>query len=218
MKNILKGSILPFVYGALLIILGILIIVFPAFWVKLFVVVFGIGSIAYGIYTLVQLKNLESSQYKTMSIIKGLVNILFGVLAVIFPIAMAETALKVIAIILGIEMILSAAVGFYLTSIVSLDGEERKRAILENVFQLLIAIVLFLISPQKVGNVIIRIIGVCTIIVGIVFIVIRLMSKKDIVVTDVEVRDAPTQTTDSTASEEAKSSESESSNSTDEQK
>lgn len=216
MKNIFKGSILPFVYGALLIILGILIIVFPAFWVKLFVVVFGICSIAYGIYTLLQLKNLESSQYKTMSIVKGLVNILFGILSVIIPIAVAKATWKVIVYIFAVELILSSGVGFYLTSIVALDGENRKRAIFENAFMLLAAIILFLISPEKLGNVIIRIIGVCTILVGIVFIVIRLTSKKDIVVTDAEVRDASTETTESSASENATSDES--TNSNDEQK
>lgn len=218
LKNIFKGSILPFVYGALLIILGILIIVFPAFWVKLFVVVFGICSIAYGIYTLLPLKDLESSQYKTMSIVKGLVNILFGILSVIIPIAVAKTTWKVIVYIFAVELILSSAVGFYLTSIVSLDGKDRKRAIFENVFMLLAAIILFLISPEKLGNVIIRIIGVCTILVGIVFIVIRLTSKKDIVVTDVEVRDAPTETAESTASDESATSESQSTDSSDEQK
>lgn len=203
MKNIFKGSILPFVYGALLIILGILIIVFPSFWVKLFVVVFGICSIAYGIYTLLQLKNLESSQYKTMSIVKGLINILFGILSVIIPIAVAQAAWKVIVYIFAVELILSSALGFYLTSIVALNGESRTRAIFENVFMLLAAIILFLISPEKLGTVIIRIIGVCTILVGIVFVVIRLTSKTDIVVTDVEVRDEPTETTKSTSSDKS---------------
>lgn len=212
LKNIFKGSILPFVYGALLIILGILITVVPAFWVKLFVVVFGICSIAYGIYTLLPLKDLESSQYKTMSIVKGLVNILFGILSVIIPIAVAKTTWKVIVYIFAVELILSSAAGFYLTSIVSLDGKDRKRTIFENVFMLFAAIILFLISPDKLGTAIIRIVGVCTILVGIVFVVIRLTSKKDIVVTNVEVRDASTETTGSTTSE------SENTNLTDEQK
>lgn len=212
LKNIFKGSILPFVYGALLIILGILITVVPAFWVKLFVVVFGICSIAYGIYTLLPLKDLESSQYKTMSIVKGLVNILFGILSVIIPIAVAKTTWKVIVYIFAVELILSSAAGFYLTSIVSLDGKDRKRTIFENVFMLFAAIILFLISPDKLGTAIIRIVGVCTILVGIVFVVIRLTSKKDIVVTNVEVRDASTDTTGSATSE------SENTNLTDEQK
>ncbi len=203
---------MPFVYGALLIILGILIIVVPSFWVKLFVVVFGICSVAYGIYTLLPLKDLESSQYKTMSIIKGLVNILFGILSVIIPIAVAKTTWKVIVYIFAVELILSSLVGFYLTSIVSLEGKDRKRAIFENVFMFLAAIILFLISPEKLGTVIIRIIGLCTILVGIVFVVIRLISKKDIVVANVEVRDVPTESAEST------SSESDSTNSIDEQK
>lgn len=203
---------MPFVYGALLIILGILIIVVPSFWVKLFVVVFGICSVAYGIYSLLPLKDLESSQYKTMSIIKGLVNILFGILSVIIPIAVAKTTWKVIVYIFAVELILSSLVGFYLTSIVSLEGKDRKRAIFENVFMFLAAIILFLISPEKLGTVIIRIIGLCTILVGIVFVVIRLISKKDIVVANVEVRDVPTESAEST------SSESDSTNSIDEQK
>lgn len=191
MKNLnFKNSILPFVYGALLIVLGILIIIFPTFWVRLFVVVFGLCSVAYGIYSLLPLKNLENSQYKTMSIIRGVISIIFGLLSVIIPIAVASVTWRVIVYIFAVGLIISSALGFYITSVFSLEGSERKEAILENVISLVVAIVLFLISPISLGKIIIRIIGICTVIVGIILIAIKLLSKKDIIITDAEVKDS----------------------------
>ena len=38
--------------GILAALLGILIIIFPAFWIKLVVVIIGLAAIAYGIYSL----------------------------------------------------------------------------------------------------------------------------------------------------------------------
>lgn len=191
MKNLnFKNSILPFVYGALLIVLGILIIIFPAFWVRLFVVVFGLCSVAYGIYSLLPLKNLENSYYKTMSIIRDAIIIIFGLLSVIIPIAVASITWRVIVYIFAVGLIISSALGFYITSVFSLEGSERKEAILENVISLVVAIVLFLISPISLGKIIIRIIGICTVIVGIILIAIKLLSKKDIIITDAEVKDS----------------------------
>lgn len=191
MKNLnFKNSILPFVYGALLIVLGILIIIFPAFWVRLFVVVFGLCSVAYGIYSLLPLKDLENSYYKTMSIIRDAIIIIFGLLSVIIPIAVASVTWRVIVYIFAIGLIISSALGFYITSVFSLEGSERKEAILENVISLVVAIVLFLISPISLGKIIIRIIGICTVIVGIILIAIKLLSKKDIIITNAEVKDS----------------------------
>lgn len=191
MKNLnFKNSILPFVYGALLIVLGILIIIFPAFWVRLFVVVFGLCSVAYGIYSLLPLKDLENSHYKTMSIIRGMITIIFGLLSVIIPIAVASVTWRVIVYIFAVGLIISSALGFYITSVFSLEGSERKEAILENVISLVVAIVLFLISPISLGKIIIRIIGICTVIVGIILIAIKLLSKKDIIITNAEVKDS----------------------------
>lgn len=191
MKNLsFKNSILPFVYGALLFVLGILIIIFPEFWVRLFVVIFGLCSVAYGIYTVLPLKNLENSQYKTMSLIKSGISIFFGLLSVIIPITVATTTWKVIVYAFAISLIISSMLGFYTTSIISLEGDERKKAILENVISLIVAIVLFLISPISLGKIIIRIIGICIIILGVVLIVIKIFSQKDIIITNMEVKDS----------------------------
>ncbi len=191
MKNLnFKNSILPFVYGALLIVLGILIMIFPNFWVKLFVVVFGLCSVAYGIYTLLPLKNLENSQYKTMSLIKSGISIFFGLLSVIIPIAVATTTWKVIVYVFAVSLIISSVLGFYSTSIIALEGEERKKAIFENVISLIVAIILFLISPISLGKIIIRVIGICTIIVGVILIALKMFSKQDIIITNAEVKDS----------------------------
>lgn len=125
-----------------------------------------------------------------MSIIRGVISIIFGLLSVIIPIAVASVTWRVIVYIFAVGLIISSALGFYITSVFSLEGSERKEAILENVISLVVAIVLFLISPISLGKIIIRIIGICTVIVGIILIAIKLLSKKDIIITDAEVKDS----------------------------
>lgn len=125
-----------------------------------------------------------------MSIIRDAIIIIFGLLSVIIPIAVASITWRVIVYIFAVGLIISSALGFYITSVFSLEGSERKEAILENVISLVVAIVLFLISPISLGKIIIRIIGICTVIVGIILIAIKLLSKKDIIITDAEVKDS----------------------------
>ena len=70
---------------------------------------------------------------------------------------------------------------------------ERKRYIVENLSLMLAGILLILISPEKLGIFIIRIIGIAALLVGIVFLAIQIIgivNHKDSIVVDAEVVDA----------------------------
>ena len=66
MSNLDVKKVLPYIYGALLVICGILIVSIPQFWIRFFVVVFGLAAIAYGIYEFVQVKDIpeDAPKYK----------------------------------------------------------------------------------------------------------------------------------------------------------
>ncbi|MCR4743318.1 MAG: hypothetical protein K5866_10685 [Treponema sp.] len=181
--------------GAILSIVGLLIIIFPAACVKIVSVLLGLAAIAYGIFTLIDSKNIfqDQSFFKTSTFIKSIASIVLGLLTVIIPLAVASTAWKIMVYIFAVYLLLAAALGFYTLSVLKDQLADRKRYIIENLSLLVSGVLLILISPEKLGIVIIRIVGIAALLVGIVFLAIQIMSivnHKDTIIVDAEVVDA----------------------------
>ena len=176
--------------GSLLALLGLMIIIFPAFWIKVVVILLGLGMIAYGIYSLKVTKALyDDSTFVTTIMIKSIGSIIIGTLSVIFPLAFSGTVWTVMIWILIISLILSAIAGFYSAALLKDTGIDRKNYFLENLFLLIAALVLILISPKQLGIAIVRIIGVAVMVIGGALIAVDLTSKKDTITVDAEVKD-----------------------------
>ena len=175
--------------GSVLAILGLLVIIFPAFWVKVVVILLGIGAIVYGIYNLKITKSLYDGDYYGKTImIRGIVSILIGVVAILFPLAFGKTMWAVMIWVLIVYLVISAGLGFYAAALLKHTGINRKKYVLENIALLAIAIVLILISPTGLGTAIIRIVGIVAMVIGIVLIVYGIaFKKKDTVVVEAEV-------------------------------
>lgn len=154
-------------FGAGLAVLGLLLIIFPAFWIKLVVIILGLSSIAYGIYNLKITKLISNDDfYKKIILIRSGASITIGVLAVVFPLAIGEAMWSAMIYILAIYLILAAAIGFYSVSLLKDAGIDRKRYIFENLFLVIAAVLLFLIGPKNLGEAIIRIVGIAGFLVG----------------------------------------------------
>ena len=114
--------------GILLAVLGLLLIIFPTFWVKLVVILLGIGSIGYGIYSLKYTKSLyKNTHYERSILIKSIISIAIGFLVVVFPLFFAKAAWTVMMWILIIYLIATAVLGFYAASLLEDTGTETKR-------------------------------------------------------------------------------------------
>ncbi len=183
--------------GSLLALLGLMIIIFPAFWIKVVVILLGLGMIAYGIYSLKVTKALyDDSTFVTTIMIKSIGSIIIGTLSVIFPLAFSGTVWTVMIWILIISLILSAIAGFYSAALLKDTGIDRKNYFLENLFLLIAALVLILISPKQLGIAIVRIIGIAVMVIGGALIAVDLTSKKDTLTVEAEVKDDDTPTPD----------------------
>lgn len=181
--------------GAILAALGLLVIIFPSFWIKIIVVLFGAAAIAYGVYNIIFAKTvLENTKFANVILIKSIISIMIGTLAVVLPLAFANTVLKIMMIVLAVYLIVAAGIGFYSVSLLKDSGVDRKRYVWENLILLIAGILLFLISPEKLGSAIVRIIGIASLIVGaiLLFLEFGFKRKKEIVVTveETEVKDA----------------------------
>ncbi len=174
--------------GSLLALLGLMIIIFPAFWIKVVVILLGLGMIAYGIYSLKVTKALyNDSTFVTTIMVKSIGSIIIGTLSVIFPLAFSGTVWTVMIWILIVSLILSALAGFYAAALLKDTGINRKNYFLENLFLLIAALVLILISPKQLGIAIVRIIGVAVMVIGGALIIVDLTSKKDLVASPSDV-------------------------------
>lgn len=176
--------------GILVALLGLLIIIFPAFWIKLVVIIIGLAAIAYGIYSIKFTKEIsEELSYRRTILIKSIVSIVAGLMAVLFPLAIGGAAWTAMIWVLIIYLLLSAAAGFYAAALLKDSGVERKRYIIENLLLLATAVILILISPRALGNAIIRLIGVIVLVGGIALVIFDLISAKNEVEAEVTVKD-----------------------------
>ena len=177
--------------GILAALLGLLVIIFPSFWIKLVVVIIGLAAIAYGIYSLKFTKAIsEDIGYRRTILIKSIVSIIAGVMAVLFPLAIGGAAWTAMIWVLIFYLLLSAAAGFYAAALLKDSGLERRRYIIENLMLLAIAVVLILISPRSLGNAIIRLIGIVVLVGGVALILFDVFSTRNEVKAEVvEVKD-----------------------------
>ena len=177
--------------GILAALLGLLVIIFPSFWIKLVVVIIGLAAIGYGIYCLKYTKVIsEDIYYRRTILIKSIVSIIAGVMAVLFPLAIGGAAWTAMIWVLIIYLLASAAIGFYAAALLKDSGVERRRYIIENLILLAVAVVLILISPRALGNAIIRLIGIVVLVAGVSLILFDVLSSKNEVKAEVvEVKD-----------------------------
>lgn len=179
--------------GILAALLGLLVIIFPSFWIKLVVVIIGLTAIAYGIYSIKFTKVIsEDIYYRKTILIKSIVSIIAGLMAVLFPLAIGGAAWTAMIWVLFIYLIASAAIGFYAAALLKDTGVERKRYIIENLLLLAVAVLLILISPRALGNAIIRLIGIVVLVAGIALILFDVFSNRNEVKAEVvNVSDEP---------------------------
>ena len=191
--------------GILAALLGLLVIIFPSFWIKLVVVIIGLAAIAYGIYCLKFTKALSDDiYYRRTILIKSIVSIIAGVMAVLFPLAIGGAAWTAMIWVLIIYLLASAAIGFYAAALLKDSGVERKRYIIENLLLLAVAVILILISPRALGNAIIRLIGIVVLVAGIALILFDVLtSKNEITAEVVEVKEEAPENHDGDATVDA---------------
>ena len=177
-------------YGIIMALVGLLVIIFPAFWVKVVVILLGLAAVAYGIYGLKYNKSIfENTMYERTILIKSIASIMIGVMAILFPLAIGNAAWTAMIWVLIIYLILAAIMGFYAAALLKESGIERKRYFIENLSLLAVAVILILISPKALGTAILRIIGVAAMIAGAGIILFEIFSKKKEIVIEATVED-----------------------------
>jgi len=199
------------VFGGILAVIGLLMLINPGACINAVVVLVGLTAVVTGGYNLFYtLKNITVPEIKKMILIKSIVSIVIGLVAVICPFALVKTVAsiwKIISYVLAVYLILFAATNVYSSiKFRKTAGDDFKKNLIEGIICFLIAVLLFIIPIEEVGLTIVRILGTISIIIGAVLIFVEVgiarrttvVSKEDVNVVDDD---------ESAASSEAPSSE-----------
>ena len=202
------------VFGGILAVIGLLMLINPGACINAVVVLVGLTAIAAGGYNLFYtLKNITVPEIKKMILIKSIVSIVIGLVAVICPFALVKTVTsiwKIISYVLAVYLILFAATNVYSSiKFRKTAGDDFKKNLIEGIICFLIAVLLFIIPIEEVGLTIVRVLGTISIIIGAVLIFVEVgiarrttvVSKEDVNVVD----DEPQKSDDTSSTEDAPS-------------
>ncbi len=163
LKRHLNISIL---IGAVLVILGIFLMFQQEEFVKIFISLLGIFLVISGVSNLSSLRRLTlGKRSKTVTIIKAIVSVVVGVIAVILPYSTATVSWTVLLYIIAAQLVISSVVSFFDAVMMRKADFSVSFLYSEGIASLVIAVLLF-VFPQQIGSMLLKIVGLLLIFSG----------------------------------------------------
>ena len=171
------------ILGAILAVLGIVMIAIPEYRIMAVVIIVGAAAVAFSVYNLlVVYKKSDDAAFKKTLLIKSIITFVVGLISVICPFVLlktVETIFKIFSFILAAYLILYAGVSVYSSAKMrAAFPEESKRLIFEALIFVAIAILLILIPIDQFGQAFIRIVGLGGLIIGLVMVAVEIVVSK----------------------------------------
>lgn len=171
------------ILGAILAILGIIMIAKPDACIKAVVVIVGLAALVFSIYNLLFVyKQCEDPVYKKTLFIKGLVTFVIGLISIICPFVLVKTVTtiwKIISIVLAVYLILYAGVSVYSSAKLRAKfADESKKLLIEALIFVAIAILLIIIPIEQFGIAFVRVVGLGGLIIGLVMVAVEIVVSK----------------------------------------
>ncbi|MCQ2588277.1 MAG: DUF308 domain-containing protein [Treponema sp.] len=171
-KNLILGSIL--------FIAGLFMAILPKFCMKIIVIIVGAYMVFSGCVNLAGLKKSENSEkYRKTVIIRNLITILIGLLAIICPFVLLKTFAGIwtfVSYLLAVCLVGFSISGFFSASMLSNEKSDlKKRITSESFISLLIAVLMFIIPIESIMTTAFIVIGIAVIIIGLIFITIEVL-------------------------------------------
>lgn len=189
-----KGRwIVQLVIAILVVIIGIFILARQDLFKQILVIALGVLALVTGIISLANMPKYSFGKFNHgTTLVKGVLGIVVGTLAIIMPLATGGAVWTTIIYILGAQLVLSAVVVFIDSIAVKSAGFPAAPLVTEGIVSLLFAVVLFLF-PRDVANLLVTILGITVLIVGLTLallaIIFRNRGGATVEAVDVEVED-----------------------------
>lgn len=163
-------NIVNFILGIVIAVVGVIMTVTPDSLLKVIIILLGAGSVVFGIYDIVKVRVMASDQkYRLSVLIRGLLSLVIGVIAVVSPLTAGEaiaTVIKVMLYVLAVFLIICAAEDLFIVLKLREAGVDAKGAVGKCVATLAVGVLLFLLPVESLMKLILRIIGVVLILGG----------------------------------------------------
>lgn len=175
------------ILGAILAIIGIIMIAIPDACIKAVVVLVGLAAVAFSVYNLlVVYKNTEDSAFKKTLLIKSICTFVIGLISIVCPFALVKTVAtiwKIISVVLAVYLILYAGVSVYSSAkLRATYSEESKKLLFEALIIVAIAILLIFIPFSSF----VKFVGFGGLIVGLVMVAVEIVVGKRTAVAEEE--------------------------------
>ena len=193
----LKGRwIVQLLIAIVIVLIGIFILVRQDLFKQILVIALGVLAIITGITSLATMNKYSFGKFNHGStLVKGVLGIVVGMLAVIMPLATGETAWTFIIYVLAAELVISSLVLFIDAVAVKSAGFPAAPLVTEGIVSLIFAVILFLF-PRDVANLLVTILGITVLIVGVTLALLAIAFRNrggnaTIEAVDVEVDETP---------------------------
>lgn len=174
---------------AFLFIVGLIALIIPKLFIHAFIIILGVEAIANGIYGLMYLRRMApSSDFQYPIIIRAMISIIVGLLAVFLPIKFAATVgtiWTVMNIVMAIHLFITSGLLLFAAGTLRDAKVNRRQFYFEALVSIGVAILLLLFSRLESF---IQVIGGAFILVAIVYFAIEWFNRP-IIDGTVEVRD-----------------------------
>ncbi len=166
-------------------VVGLFMLISPDSFIKFAVIILGIALIFDGIFILVTVRNLiVDKNYGFVMAVHGWLSIAVGLLAVLLPMIFAEAFWTIMAYTLAVYLLTAAGMEIYAINMLSRNGISTKKSIFEVIICVILAIMLFILPSQLLGNALVRVFGVVLIATGAIFALVQWKLKPIIIQPD----------------------------------
>ena len=171
------------ILGAVLAVIGLIMIAIPDACIKAVVVIVGAAAVAFAVYNLlVVYKQSEDAAFKKTILVKSIVTFIVGLIAVICPFVLVKTVAaiwKIVSFVLAVYLILYGGVSVYSAAKLKANFPlESRRLIFEALICVAIAILLIIIPIEQFGRAFVRIVGLGGLLIGLIMVVVEIVVSK----------------------------------------
>ena len=171
------------ILGAILAVIGILMIAIPDACIKAVVVLVGAAAVAFSVYNLlVVYKQSEDAAFKKTILIKGIITFVIGLVAVICPFVLVKTIAAIwtiVSIVLAVYLILYAGVSVYSSAKLRANFPiESRRLIFEALIFVAIGVLLIIIPIESFGRAFVQVVGAGGLLIGLIMVIVEIIVNK----------------------------------------
>ena len=159
--------IIQLLIALVVVVLGIFMLVREDLFKQILVMALGLVAIVTGITSLATMHRYSFGKFNQgTTLVKGVLGLIIGVLAVVMPLAVGEAIWTVLIYLLAAQMLIAAVVMLTDAVAVRSAGFPAAPLVTEGLISLVLAVILF-IFPRDVADLLVTILGITVMVVGV---------------------------------------------------